>query len=375
VRRAPLALSVLLLAATVGCPATGAAADPAATGGPLLAGRGVVVPPGAPALPRDLTARGWLVADLDTGAVLGARDPHGRYLPASTLKTLTALTLLPRLTDRHRVVRASVADSTIDGTRVGLVPNGRYRIEMLFQCLLMMSGNDCASALAEANGGVPLTVAEMNAEARRLHADDTYAATPSGLDGTGQATSAYDLALIMRQAVAIPDFRRYNTTRMSTVPAQSSRYRSYQFANDNKLLWRYPGVLAAKNGYTDAARHTFVAVVQRGSRRLVVSLLHGEQAPLPMWRQAAQLVEWGARTTTPVGQLVNPGPPGAPGAATSPPAGGAAGDASGGHPGTGDRRWLPIGLAVGGVALVAILAARRRRPPHWRPQRPGSPRR
>jgi serine-type D-Ala-D-Ala carboxypeptidase (penicillin-binding protein 5/6) len=143
--------------ATAAPPAAPGGPGGQAIGGPLLATRGVLVGRGAPALPRDVTGRAWLVADLDTGAVLGARDPHGRYLPASTLKTLTALTLLPRLTDRNRVIRATAEDCNVDGTRVGLVPNGRYRVEMLFQCLLMMSGNDCAGALAAANGGMAWT--------------------------------------------------------------------------------------------------------------------------------------------------------------------------------------------------------------------------
>jgi D-alanyl-D-alanine carboxypeptidase (penicillin-binding protein 5/6) len=57
-------------------------------GGPRLLSRGVVLPAGAPPLPKHLTAHAWLIADLDTGAVMAARDPHGRYQPASILKAL-----------------------------------------------------------------------------------------------------------------------------------------------------------------------------------------------------------------------------------------------------------------------------------------------
>lgn len=360
---------LIFLAVILISPFTGLTGGPASTaaaqetvGGPLLASAGVVLPPGAPALPAHLTASGWLVADLDSGAVLAARNPHGRYLPASTLKTLTALTLLPRLTDRRRLVTASVADSDVDGTRVGLVPHGRYPVQMLFQCMLMMSGNDCADALAEANGGVPVTLTEMNDEARRLHADDTHAATPSGLDGPGQASSAYDLALILRQDLRTPDFRRYNTTRRGMVPAQRPKYRAYEFANDNKLLWNYPGVLAAKNGYTDAARHTFVAAVQTPTRQLLITMMHGEQTPIPIWRQVAELVAWGVRlprTFAPVGELVQPGSPtGTPGSA-APAAGRVTAASAGGH----GVPWLPLGIGVGVVGIAtAIILARRREP-------------
>jgi serine-type D-Ala-D-Ala carboxypeptidase (penicillin-binding protein 5/6) len=374
----PIATGPTATGPTATGPAAPGQARSEPVGGPLLAGRGVLVPRGAPRLPAGISGRAWIVADLDTGAVLGARDPHGRYLPASTLKTLTALTLLPRLVNRKRVVYASAADCNVDGTRVGLIPGGHYPVEMLFQCLLMKSGNDCAGALAEANGGVPETVAQMNAVARRLHATDTHAATPSGLDGPGQSTSAYDLALIMRQALAIPDFRRYNTTLISSVPPQSSKYGRFQFANDNKLLYNVPGVLAAKNGFTDAARHTFVAAVARGNRRIVVAMLHGEQRPVPVWQQVSQLVEWGVRVPAgaSLGRLVEPTDPASqpPHPAVAPSAGSSAGSAAGPGgairaAGGGDHGLplLPVVLAAAGIAVaiavvLALLAWRSRRP-------------
>ena len=149
-----------------------------------------------------------MIADLDTGDVLAARNPHGRYPPASTLKWLTALTLLPKLDKRKRVV-CSYPDVDVDGTRVGLVQYGRYSVDLLFQAMLMASGNDAANALARVAGSVPSTVAAMNATARSIQAYDTHAATPSGLDGPHQLTSAYDLALIGRADLARADFRKY----------------------------------------------------------------------------------------------------------------------------------------------------------------------
>jgi serine-type D-Ala-D-Ala carboxypeptidase (penicillin-binding protein 5/6) len=360
--RIGLATALLLaLAPTVpAVPAVPAvAAEP--VGGGQLGSRGIVVPKGAPALPKDITGRAWIVADAQTGDVLGARDPHGKYLPASTLKTLTALTLLPKLTNRRRVIMATPADCNVDGTRVGLVPKGKYPIGMLFQCMLMMSGNDCAGALAEANGGIPVTLAQMNAEAARIQALDTHAATPSGLDGPRQSTSAYDLALILRQDLRIPDFRTYNTTRISKVPAQPPKYGTIQFANDNKLLYNVPGVLAAKNGFTDAARHTFVAAVRRGNRTLIVTLLHGEQTPLPIWKQVAALAEWGAKVPAglSVGTMAEPVDPDAvrPTATSSATSTTVPASGSQAAPPASHRNATPIWLAAGGVAGLIGAAA------------------
>jgi serine-type D-Ala-D-Ala carboxypeptidase (penicillin-binding protein 5/6) len=339
-------------------------------GGPRLASRGVVVPPGAPKLPKDLTAHGWVLADLDSGRVLAARDAHGRYPPASTLKTLTALTLLPRLPDRRRKIVASALDANIEGSKVGLVPQGRYTVDILFQSLLLMSGNDAANALARAAGGVPRTVALMNAEAHRIQAFDTHAVTPSGLDGPGQATSAYDLALIARAALRIPDFRRYVSQRNGKLPAISKKAHAFAIANQNKLLYFYPGAFGVKTGFTDAARHTYIGAAARHGRRLVVTFLHCERRPIDYWQQAAALLNWGFALppgTPDVGTLVEPVDPNATGSPTAPPptatspaaaAAGAAASTSGGSP------VLPLAIAgaAGAVLLAGVsLAITRRR--------------
>jgi serine-type D-Ala-D-Ala carboxypeptidase (penicillin-binding protein 5/6) len=80
-----------------GHPPQGSAPDGSTMGGGQLGSRGVVVAGGAGRLPSGIAAAAWLVADAGTGAGLAARDPHGRYYPASTLKTLTLLTLAPAL--------------------------------------------------------------------------------------------------------------------------------------------------------------------------------------------------------------------------------------------------------------------------------------
>jgi D-alanyl-D-alanine carboxypeptidase (penicillin-binding protein 5/6) len=119
-----------------GPPPQGSAPDGSTVGGKGLDTRGLVTVPGAPPLPEGITAAGWLVADATTGAVLGARDPHGRYYPASTLKTLTLLTLAPAL-NPDLVVEGTVEDENIEGSRVGLVHGGQYPVSLLFRALIM----------------------------------------------------------------------------------------------------------------------------------------------------------------------------------------------------------------------------------------------
>jgi D-alanyl-D-alanine carboxypeptidase (penicillin-binding protein 5/6) len=261
-----------------GGPPQGSGPGGVTVGGEGLDTRGTVVPDGAPPLPTGVVAPGWLVADAGSGAVLAARDPHGRYYPASTLKTLTLLTLLPLL-DPAEVVEGTVEDEAVEGSRVGLVAGGRYPVALLFQALVMQSGNDAAGALARAAGGVEVTVRAMNEVAESIGAHDTVAGTPSGLDVAGQTSSPYDLALVFRRLVADPAVVALLRTPVAHVPAVEGRSPGFEIQNENPLAGS-PGNLGGKTGFTDAARHTFVTAAERDGRRLVVSVMGTENVPL-----------------------------------------------------------------------------------------------
>jgi serine-type D-Ala-D-Ala carboxypeptidase (penicillin-binding protein 5/6) len=283
-------------------------------GGEKLAGHGLSVRTGSPALPATLAATSWLVADLDSGAVLGACGAHRYAAPASLQKLLLAATVLPKLNPAE-VTTITDEDLNFEpgSSAVGLVHGGTYSVEDLFLGLLLNSGNDAANTLARLGGGgrgVAGTLADMNVEARRLGAWDTHAETPSGLDGPGQVTSAYDLALIFRACFAHEHFRRYLQTVTARMPAQPPKDPDgFAIQNDNRLLFEYTGALGGKTGFTDIARHTFVGAAERDGRRLVVAMLGAEIRPQRAWQQTASLLDWGfalARDAS-VGHLVAPG--------------------------------------------------------------------
>jgi serine-type D-Ala-D-Ala carboxypeptidase (penicillin-binding protein 5/6) len=349
-------------------PPQGVAPDGSTVGGEGLSTRGVVVADGAPRLPRKIAATGWLVADADTGEVLAARDPHGRYYPASTLKLLTVLTLHPRL-DPDEIVKGTVDDESVEGSRVGLVKGGRYRVSLLFQALVLQSGNDAANALARTFGGTDATVRAMGDVAVELGAFDTVVGTPSGLDVAGQSSSPYDLALFMRAVVAEPELVRLMTTRTAQMPRVKGRSPGYQIQNQDPLL-DDPGNLGGKTGFTDAARHTFVTAAERDGRRLVVSVMNTESRPLRAADQAARLLDWGFSVpaeTPGVGRLVDPGevpedpPPPAPSATPTPTPAAPPDEAPPATAASADGSALPAVLVAGAVlALVAGSVAVRR---------------
>ena len=244
---------------------------------------------GTPA-PPELPAPAYVLADLGSGAILVAKDPHGQHAPASTIKLLTAQTLLPKL-DENAQVRAIDDDVRVDGTQIGLVPGSDYSVRQLSEAMLMGSGNDAAHALARTAGGpdgVAGAVSAMNERAAALGARDTVARTPHGLDEQGQHSSAYDLVTILRGALDTPKVAPLLTVRSVAFPG-GSKGGSFEVATQNKLLQFYEGAIGGKDGFTDEAGHTYVGAVRRADRTYAVAWLG---APSADWRPSAALLDW-----------------------------------------------------------------------------------
>ncbi len=273
-------------------------------GGERLAGCAVIADPAAGPVPGELTSSGWLIADLQTGDIIAAKNPHGRFRPASTIKVLLALVALEEL-DLADPLEATATDWSMEGDACGVGPGGRYTTADVITGLLVVSGNDCANMLARALGGYDETLAKMNAKAAALGAKDTRAATPSGLDAAGMSTSAYDLALIFRAAMADDEFRRLIALPTYQFPGYPPRpdvpgdedHPGYQMGTSNTLLRDgVPGmtVLGGKTGYTDDALKTFVGAAERDGRELVIVQLHGLSEPGNSYHdQAIAMFEYG----------------------------------------------------------------------------------
>jgi D-alanyl-D-alanine carboxypeptidase (penicillin-binding protein 5/6) len=258
-------------------------------------------------------ASAYVIADAGTGQVLAAKDPHGWYRPASTLKVLTAITLMKALEPNATVI-ASRRAAAVEPNKVGLIAGNRYRVSDLFKALLMISANDAAIALVQATGSYAKGMAMINAEARHLRADDTVAVTPNGLDARGQHVSAYDEALFARQALAIPAFmhdERLLTFRFPLRPHRTRHHhhRMVTLFTQNTMLTTFRGDLGGKIGWTTPAKATFIGWARRGHTTLVVTILHCK--PLAELTYAARLLSWGFAMdgkVRPVGHLVRPLP-------------------------------------------------------------------
>src|SRR5262245_27228869 len=296
-------------AAAGALPAGAAARGQRTVGGAQLASHGVVVNyPLAKVRPLPkVKASAYVLADAGTGQVLAAKDPHGWYPPASTLKVLTAITLMPVLNPNATVVTTRRAAGA-EPSKVGLRAGRAYRISDLFKAMLLISANDAAMSVAQATGSVAKGVAVMNGEAQYRQAYDTVARRPNGLNGPGQHVSAYDEALFARQALTIPRFRRYELLRTARFPLKPHR-KPITLYNQNTMLSTYRGDLGGKTGWTTASKATYIGWARRGGHTLVVTILHSK--PLHEQIYAARLLNWGFDEdgkVEPVGMLVRPLP-------------------------------------------------------------------
>ena len=275
-------------------------------GGSELASPGVVVHyPGKGAIPLpQVPASAYVIADARTGQVLAAKDAHGLFPPASTLKVLTALTLIPLFNPDATVLTSTDAAQTAEFD-VGLVAGRRYKVSDLFRAILLISANDAAVALTEATGSLAKGMALINAEAHHLQAYDVVAKVPNGLPAAGQVESAYDEALIARQALATPAFMKYDSTLKA--PFWITPHTMVSLVNQNHLLTDYPGGIGGKIGWTVAAEATYVGMARRHGVTLIVSVLHC--TALQEITAGEKLLSWGFAMdgkVRPVGQLVRP---------------------------------------------------------------------
>ncbi|WP_424868332.1 D-alanyl-D-alanine carboxypeptidase family protein [Streptomyces sp. SAI-229] len=400
VRRSLLVASAVLLSTALTTPVALAAPKPSTSpsatppaktsivGGARLSrpGTQVNLASGVPVLPKDLSARSWIVADAESGEVLAAHNAHWRLAPASTLKMLFADTLLPKWprTTEHKVEPSDLAGIGSGSSMVGVKENETYTVHDLWLGVFLRSGNDAVHVLSAMNGGVEDTVEEMNAHAEELQALDTHVVSPDGYDAPGQVSSAYDLTLIARSGLQKKDFREYASTVRAQFPGETKKNKkgkkvreSFEIQNTNRLLAGdtdvpvYQGIAGVKNGYTTNAGNTFTGVAERDGKVLLVTVMNpSKNEHNEAYKETARLFDWGfkaAGKVEPVGELVRPRSAAQadaqPGPSASPGEAGGAGDgavAAGSKPvasaasgGGTDGVGVALGIAGGVVVLLA----------------------
>ncbi|MCX5450204.1 D-alanyl-D-alanine carboxypeptidase family protein [Streptomyces nigrescens] len=251
--------------------------------------------------PPEVSALSWMVTDLTDGKVLAAKDAHRPLPPASTLKTLFALTVLPKFSQGavHTVSLEDLAGIESGSSLAGLKEDMPYQVADLWHGVFLSSGSDAVHTLASMNGGWRKTIDDMQETARRLGARDTRVESADGFDTPGQVSSAYDLSLFGQAGLTDPDFAHFASTKRAELP-QDGGPDAFTLQNTNRLLVGsrgvrpYDGLIGVKNGYTTHAGNTLIAAARRDGRTLLVTLMNprsgGRNA---VYEETRDLLDWG----------------------------------------------------------------------------------
>ncbi|ODA38959.1 D-alanyl-D-alanine carboxypeptidase family protein [Desulfosporosinus sp. BG] len=210
-----------------------------------------------------------ILMDAASGQILYEKESHKELPPASVTKLMTLLVASDavasgkvKLTDK---VTASENASKLGGSQIYLEPGETFTLEQMLIAIAVGSANDGCVAVAEhIDGTHEAFVEEMNRKAQALGLKNTHFANAYGLPAEGHYTSAYDLAVISREALNYPLIRK-----LTSIKEYDLRDGKFKLWNTNKLLWWYPGADGFKTGWTNEAKYCLASTVERNGLRLI----------------------------------------------------------------------------------------------------------
>lgn len=257
---------------------------------PAMSGE-IVVPPGDASLPVALTgvsARGAVLLEAETGEVVFGQNQNARLPMASTTKIMTALVALESL-PVDTVVKITPSSVGVEGSSIYLTEGETLTLEQLLYALLLESANDAATAIAIAvAGSVEAFSEKMNLRAASLGLTDTHFVNPHGLDAEEHYTTAFELAIITREALQNPLFREICATERKVIPLRGEEG-ARLLINHNKLLTSYEGCIGVKTGYTKKTGRCLVSAAEREGVTLIAVTLNAPDD----WRDHTAMLDYG----------------------------------------------------------------------------------
>ncbi len=232
-------------------------------------------------------AQSSVVMDVSTGRILYCKNPYQKLPMASTTKILTVLLAIEN-SGLDDVVTVSRKASIQTGSSVYLREGDKIILEDLLYCVMLRSGNDAAVAVAEHISGSVADFAKlMNNKAKEIGAKNSNFANPHGLPDENHYTTAYDLALITREALKNDTFAKIVSTKTHTITKLLKENKVMQ--NKNKMLWQYPGGDGVKTGYTKSAGKCLVSSATKEGWQILTVVLNGGD----IWSNSTKLLDYG----------------------------------------------------------------------------------
>ncbi len=253
--------------------------------------------PAWPAAPT-IVGESGIVMEVSTGTILYSKSMHAQYYPASITKILTALLVLENceLDEWVTIPYDAVYMDEDKGSHVALDVDEEVRVKDLLYALMLASANDAAHALAVHVGGSIEGFAEMmNQKTAELGCKNSYFVNPHGLPNDAQLTSAYDMALITREALKSEVFREIAGTLFYEIPPSEKQPDLIPMSQHHDMLtgtrYHYDGAFVGKTGYTTIAKNTLVTCAAREGMELICVTMKTEGKQV--YKDTAALFDYG----------------------------------------------------------------------------------
>ena len=214
-----------------------------------------------------------MVIDAESGRVLYEHNKDKKRGMASTTKIMTAICAL-EYGDLDKTVTISATASGVEGSSMYLEKDEKISLEDLVSGLMLVSGNDAATAIAEAvSGSLEKFAYLMNQKAIEIGCYNTNFTNPHGLSDENHFTTAHDLAKITAYAMKNKTFCEIVKTKKKTLPPSEGGHQR-TLINHNKLLSMYEGCIGVKTGFTKATGRCLVSAIERNGMRLICVTLN-----------------------------------------------------------------------------------------------------
>lgn len=214
-------------------------------------------------------AESYCVMNGNDGSIIEEKDMHKTQSVASISKIMTAIIAIEE-GNMEDIWEVSDAITQANGSSIYLQVGQQVSLKSLLYGLMLRSGNDAAVEIAQHIGGSQEAFVEkMNQKAKVIGMMDTNFENPSGLDeaGSGNISSAYDMALLMKYAMKNPLFQE-----IDSAPYYTSEW-NYRWKNKNRLIFDFADTTGGKTGFTKKAGRTLVSSAKAdGVESVVVTL-------------------------------------------------------------------------------------------------------
>lgn len=240
------------------------------------------------AAPFDVSSKSAVLMDGETGEVLYNKDMHTKRPMASTTKIMTGLLVFEQENiDEYFTIDKNAIH--IEGTSLGLKEGDQASLRVLAWGMLMRSGNDAANCIAVKLAGSQEKFAEMmNKRAKELGMKNTNFITPSGLPNDNHYSTAYDMAVLTKEALKNKDFAECVASAKATLEFGNPVQKRH-FSNSNKLLRTYEGAIGVKTGFTKKAGRCLVSAAKRDGLTLICVTLKASDD----WNVHKKLLNYG----------------------------------------------------------------------------------